>query len=137
MTIFAQILLAVVLGCSSTDLLVEWSRLAAPADGKVGAAAIVLETNTQVSLNSEEKFPMQSVYKVPIVMATLRRVDQGKLRLDQNVKLEAADLPPHPICPREAVGPRPTVSRGSPGGQPMAPMTILFGGGFCKGGSSV
>jgi beta-lactamase class A len=94
MMIFAQILLAVVFGCSSSDLVAEWSKIAAPAGGKVGAAAILLETNASVSMNSEEKFPMQSVYKVPIVMATLRRVDEGKLRLDQNVKLAAGDLPP-------------------------------------------
>lgn len=95
--ICAQILLAAVLSCSSSELVSEWSKIAEPAGGRVGAAAVLLETQTKMSLNSEQRFPMQSVYKVPIVMATLKRVDEGKLRLDQKVTLAAVDLPPNQV----------------------------------------
>ena len=94
MSICAQILLAAVLSCTSSELIQEWSRIASPAGGRVGAAAVLLETQSKMSLNSEERLPMQSVYKVPIVMAVLKRVEEGKLRLSQKIKLEASDLPP-------------------------------------------
>jgi len=37
---------------------------------------------------------MHSVYKLPIAMAVLRRVDDGKLKLDQKVKVEKSDFVP-------------------------------------------
>jgi len=40
---------------------------------------------------------MQSVYKCPIAMATLNLVDQGKLMLDQPVRLTVADYVPSEI----------------------------------------
>jgi len=45
------------------------------AKGRVGVAAEVLETGASVSLNPQEHFPMQSVYKLPIGMAVLAQVD--------------------------------------------------------------
>ena len=97
MSFCAQILLAAVLSCTSSELLHEWSRIASPAAGRVGAAAVLLETQSRMNLNSEERFPMQSVYKVPIVMAVLKRVEEGKLGLDQKIRLEASDLPPNKV----------------------------------------
>jgi beta-lactamase class A len=35
---------------------------------------------------------MQSVYKFPIAMAVLAQVDQGKLKLDQKIRVEASDV---------------------------------------------
>jgi len=37
-------------------------------------------------------FPMHSVYKLPISMAVLQRVDRGELKLDQQVKVEPSDF---------------------------------------------
>lgn len=46
---------------------------------------MVLETGEAVSLNPRDRFPMQSVYKLPIGMAVMKQVDGGKVRLDQRV----------------------------------------------------
>ena len=54
--------------------------------------ATVLETGESVSLNGNQRFPMQSVYKFPIAMAVLAQVDQGKLKLDQQIRVEASDI---------------------------------------------
>jgi len=97
MMIFAHILLAAVLSCSSAKVLSHWSAIAPPTIGRVGAAAVVLETGAHAEMNADGHYPMQSVYKVPIVMAVLARVDEGRLRLDQKVKLNAADLPPSKV----------------------------------------
>ena len=61
------------------------------AQGRVGVTATVLETGESVTLNGDQQFPMQSVYKFPIGMAVLAQVDQGKLKLDQQVRVEASD----------------------------------------------
>ncbi len=62
------------------------------AQGRVGVTATVLETGKTVSLNGDQQFPMQSVYKFPIAMAVLAQVDQGKLKLDQQVRVEPSDF---------------------------------------------
>jgi beta-lactamase class A len=67
------------------------------AQGRVGVTATVLETGETVTLNGDQQFPMQSVYKFPIGMAALAQVDQGKLSLDQRVRVEASDFVPDPM----------------------------------------
>jgi beta-lactamase class A len=60
--------------------------------GRVGVTATVLETGESVTLNGDQQFPMQSVYKFPIGMAVLAQVDRGKLKLDQKIRVEASDF---------------------------------------------
>ena len=75
-----------------TELRNQIERIASVAKGRVGVAAEVLETRESVSLNLHEQFPMQSVYKLPIAMAVLAQVDNGKLNLEQQVRVEPADF---------------------------------------------
>jgi beta-lactamase class A len=74
------------------ELEAQIAEIAAEAKGRVGVAARVLETGEEVGLNAREHFPMQSVYKLPIAMAVLRRVDRGELKLDQSVRVEKSDF---------------------------------------------
>ena len=67
-------------------------QIAAGAKGRVGVAAVVLETGATVSLNSHDRFPMQSVYKLPIGMAVVKQVDAGKIELDQKVRVTKEDF---------------------------------------------
>jgi beta-lactamase class A len=64
----------------------------AAAKGRVGVGATILETGESVSLLPGERFPMQSVYKLPIGMAVLREVDAGRLKLDQKIRVEKSDF---------------------------------------------
>ena len=68
---------------SLTELREQFEVIAKTVDGKVGAAVELLETKEAVSLNGQEHFPMQSVYKLPIAMAVLHEVDQGEMTLEQ------------------------------------------------------
>ena len=68
------------------------AQIADTAQGRVGVAAIVLETGKAVALNGDEQFPMQSVYKFPIGMAVLAHVDRGTLNLEQRVRVEPSDF---------------------------------------------
>lgn len=84
-------------------------EIAAEAKGKVGVAAVILDGTKQeaaggnqaadsrqqeavASINAQERFPMQSVYKLPISMAVMSQVDAGKLRLDQKVRVTKDDM---------------------------------------------
>ncbi|HEU0273712.1 MAG TPA: class A beta-lactamase [Candidatus Udaeobacter sp.] len=69
----------------------QFEKIASAAKGRVGVAAQVLESGETASLHGDEHFPMHSVYKLPISMAVLERVDRGKLKLDQLVRIEPSD----------------------------------------------
>ena len=81
---------------SSSNVRAELSgqieQISQAAQGRVGMTATVLETGESVSLNGNQRFPMQSVYKLPIAMAVLAQVDQGQLKLDQKIRIETSDV---------------------------------------------
>ena len=60
--------------------------------GRVGVAAMIVETGDLLMLHGNERFPMQSVYKLPIAMAVLRQVDADKLRLGHVVHVRKQDM---------------------------------------------
>ncbi|RPJ45111.1 MAG: serine hydrolase, partial [Candidatus Latescibacterota bacterium] len=61
----------------------EIERIAAEVPGEVGVAAIHLETRRLLSHNGTDRFPMASVYKVPIAVQALSRVEAGDLDLEK------------------------------------------------------
>ena len=83
---------AVVAALSLLGLCKEFEEIAHDANGRVGVAVMLLESRESVELRGDERFPMHSVYKLPIAMAVLRRVDRGELQLDQTVKVEKTDF---------------------------------------------
>lgn len=81
---------------AETDLALEmqFGEIAKEAKGKVGVAAVEIETGRSAYLNQNERFAMQSVVKLPISMAVLKLVDEGKLSLDQNVTIQKDEYVP-------------------------------------------
>lgn len=73
---------------------VQIEQIARQISGNVGVYALVLETGEAVSYNGEQRYPMQSVYKFPIAMAVLDRVDKGWLTLDQRVSVNTSEYIP-------------------------------------------
>jgi beta-lactamase class A len=69
-------------------------QLAKNVKGNFGFCAIILETRATVSYNGDKQFPMQSVYKFPIAMAVLNKVDKQKLKLEQIVRVNNVDFIP-------------------------------------------
>jgi beta-lactamase class A len=71
----------------------EINEIAAEAKGKIGVSAVLLETGEVVaSLNPQERFPMHSVYKLPISMAVMQGVDAGKIKLSDKITISKDDL---------------------------------------------
>jgi beta-lactamase class A len=86
------VVLAMMLGRELAGLAPELERIEKESGGTLGAAALLVETGETVAWNGDGHFPMQSVYKAPIGMAVLHEVDEGRLSLDTEVRVEAADL---------------------------------------------
>lgn len=79
-------------GASKNELYNQIEQISRAAQGRVGVAATVLETGESVTLNGDQRFPMQSVYKFPIGMAVLNQVDKGNLKLEQKVRISKSDF---------------------------------------------
>jgi beta-lactamase class A len=60
--------------------------------GSVGVAARVVGSGRSVAHRAEERFPLASTWKLPLVMAVLARVEAGQLSLDRTVRFTSADL---------------------------------------------
>ncbi|HYJ92066.1 MAG TPA: serine hydrolase [Pyrinomonadaceae bacterium] len=70
----------------------QFAEIAKAAKGKVGVAAVVLETGDAALLNADDHYPMQSVYKLPISMAVMDQVRLDKLSLDEQVGVTPTDF---------------------------------------------
>lgn len=68
--------------------------LGASISGRVGVAAMIIETGDMIVSHGDERFPMQSVYKVPIAMAVLGQVDAERLKLSQSEHVSRGELVP-------------------------------------------
>ena len=55
--------------------------------GKIGFAALHLETGARLAVNEGERFPMASTFKIPIAALLLALVDQGRATLDHRVEI--------------------------------------------------
>lgn len=64
------------------------------AQGNVGIGVLDLDTGERWFRNGNQRFPMQSVYKLPIGIVVLKLVDEGKLSLNQSVTITRDQFAP-------------------------------------------
>jgi beta-lactamase class A len=69
------------------------------ARGVVGVAIRDLRSGDSLSVHGGRHFPMQSVYKFPLALAVLDRVDKGTMALTQTIHVTEADLAPDTWSP--------------------------------------
>ena len=67
------------------------SDIAAQARGTVAVACSLPGIALDCDFNSDVKAPMQSVFKLPLALAVLHKVEEGSLSLDQNVRFRPDD----------------------------------------------
>jgi len=67
-------------------------NIAADAHGKVSAACSLPGTPLNCDVDPTAHAPMQSVFKMPLVLTVLHQVEQGKLTLDQQIPFRKSDL---------------------------------------------
>ena len=68
-------------------------------DLKLGFALYDFSTCKSISINGNDKYPMQSVFKFPIGVALLDCVSRGEFSLSDSVTLTKADLLPDLLSP--------------------------------------
>jgi len=81
--------------CSTENLQKQMQEIASITKGPAGAAALILETGEKASISGSEHFPMQSVYKLPIAMAVLKRIDNNTLTFDDKITVRPRDFVSH------------------------------------------
>jgi beta-lactamase class A len=72
----------------------EIERVAQAAGGTVGVGLRHLESGEELYVNRGARFPMGSLFKVPVALQLLAMVDQGTLDLAKPVLVQAKDLRP-------------------------------------------
>jgi beta-lactamase class A len=71
------------------------AAIAGTSGGRLGVCAQAVEGGAPQQLNGSERFPMQSVYKLPIAMAVLDEIDRADRKavtLDARIALSAEDM---------------------------------------------
>ena len=76
------------------DLKVKIEEIVDRSQGEIGVAVFDFGSGVTVLIDNAHQFPMQSVFKFPLGMAVLDLVDQGKLKLDQQIHVSKSDLLP-------------------------------------------
>ena len=79
---------------ADSDLGAKLRQLAATAPGRAGVSVVHIESGRGAAVNSDERFPMMSVYKLPIAIHALRERQRGQLDLNEVVTLAEADRRP-------------------------------------------
>jgi beta-lactamase class A len=74
-------------------------QIAAGISGRVGVAVVDIETGECLTVDGAGKYPMQSVFKFPLALAILDRVDDGTFTLGQNIHIRKSELLPDTWSP--------------------------------------
>jgi beta-lactamase class A len=77
-----------------TALRQKLEQIIAPYKATVGVAVQHIENRDTLTINNNHHYPMQSVYKFPLAMAVLHKVDKGELSLDRKMHIGKEDLRP-------------------------------------------
>jgi beta-lactamase class A len=98
---FLLVPLGLVVGCTAgalrgpknpQELEAAIERLAESVGGTVGVGARHIETGREFYLNRSVRFPMGSVFKLPLAVQFLALVDQNAVSLEKTVVLQPGDL---------------------------------------------
>lgn len=82
-----------VLASSKTDSAKkEIEKILKEANYKGGIAIKNLQSGGEIVIRGNDMFPMASVYKLPIAIAVLKKVERGELKRDQKFHLNKSDV---------------------------------------------
>lgn len=101
-----------ILGCAAnvgapprpaTGVEARFAELERSVGGRLGVAAVDTGSARRVLYRAEERFPMCSTFKLPLVAAVLKRVDEGKESLGRRIAYDASALLEYAPVTRERV----------------------------------
>jgi beta-lactamase class A len=76
----------------TADLDARLRAIALEAGGTLGVKVVHLESGRAAGMNTAGRFPMASVYKLPIAVAVLAKVDTRELSLQQEIEVRPGEL---------------------------------------------
>ena len=83
----------------------EFARIEKESGGRLGVAVLDTGSGARAGHRADERFPMCSTFKLLASAAVLKRVDEGKEKLDRRIKFEAGDIVVNsPITQKHAGG---------------------------------
>ena len=74
------------------DLQAKLHRIVKSARGEVGLSLIHIESGARISIFGDRRFPMASVYKLPIAIELLSQIGEGKLTVNRAVPIGPTDI---------------------------------------------
>jgi beta-lactamase class A len=83
---------ALAVAAPASDLNGRIAAVAAKTPAIVGVAALDIETGRRAALRADERFPMGSVFKFPVALAFLQRVDAGEFSLATSITIEPREF---------------------------------------------
>lgn len=79
---------------SQVELQEKFEIIADSCSGNLGVSVMHIESGKIISLNGNKHFPMQSVYKFPIAMVMLKRIDEGDFSLNDTIVIDKSEYIP-------------------------------------------
>lgn len=100
MRLILVLLLAIVPVAAQNSLRQRVRAIASEAQGKVSTSCWLKGSGLNCDLDAHAHPPMQSVFKLPLAVAVLHQVEQGKHKLDEPVRFLPSDrILPHAYSP--------------------------------------
>ena len=81
-------------GGEGAELAARLKAICERAGGRCGVAVTHVETGDGASVGGDTPLPLYSVFKLPLAVAVLREVEEGRLGLDQKVHVEPEETVP-------------------------------------------
>jgi beta-lactamase class A len=79
-------------GLDLSALQTKFDRIVKSAHADVGVALIHVESGARLAINPDRRFPMASVYKLPIAIELLSQIGEGRLTVDQQISIGPSDI---------------------------------------------
>jgi len=73
-------------------LQVKFDRIVKASRAEIGLSLIHIESGARISIRGDQRFPMASVYKLPIAIELLSQIGEGRLTVDRAVPVGASDI---------------------------------------------
>jgi beta-lactamase class A len=72
---------------AASPLETQIASISSRIDSVVGVSALHVESGRRVAIRGDERFPMGSVYKLPIGVTAMRDIDRGRMLIDRKVMI--------------------------------------------------
>ncbi|MDT5271601.1 MAG: beta-lactamase class [Acidobacteriota bacterium] len=79
---------------ADAELAARLKAICERAGGRCGVAVTHVETGRSVAVEGDRAMPLYSVFKLPLAVTVLKEVEEGRLQLDQKVRVEPEEAAP-------------------------------------------